>query len=146
MALSPRRRPITKNCPQLRTISNVNGNGAFIHTSYNDYKIFAANIIKNNPHKILYLITNLGLFIDPPLGRIGMTETQACESGKKVLIGKIVMAQVGRAHKSRKTEGLMKVLVDTETNRILHTNIFAIGGDEASIYCSITWMPLLPAR
>jgi pyruvate/2-oxoglutarate dehydrogenase complex dihydrolipoamide dehydrogenase (E3) component len=70
------------------------------------------------------------LFIDPPLGRVGMTETQVRESGRKALVGKMMIARVGRARERSETQGLMKVLIDAESERILGATILGIGGDE----------------
>ena len=118
------------NVPGIWAIGDVNGRGAFTHTSYNDYEILTANMFDNDPRRVSDRITSYGLFIDPPLGRIGMTEAQARESGRKVLIGKMMMARVGRARERSETQGLMKVLVDAETRRILGATILGIGGDE----------------
>jgi pyruvate/2-oxoglutarate dehydrogenase complex dihydrolipoamide dehydrogenase (E3) component len=119
------------NIPGIWAIGDVNGRGAFTHTSYNDYEILAANMFDNDPRMVSDRITNYGLFIDPPLGRVGMTETQARESGKKILISKMMMARIGRARERGETQGFMKVLIDAETKRILGANILGIGGDEA---------------
>lgn len=118
------------NVPGIWAIGDVNGRGAFTHTSYNDYEILAANMFDNDPRKVSDRITNYGLFIDPPLGRVGMTEAQARESGKNVLIGKMMMARIGRARERSETQGFMKVLIDADTKRILGANILGIGGDE----------------
>ncbi|NKB21051.1 MAG: FAD-containing oxidoreductase [Alphaproteobacteria bacterium] len=118
------------NVTGIWAIGDVNGRGAFTHTSYNDYEILAANMFDNDPRKVSDRITNYGLFIDPPLGRVGMTETQARESGKNVLIGKMMMARIGRARERGETQGFMKVLIDADTKRILGANILGIGGDE----------------
>ena len=75
-------------------------------------------------------ITAYGLFIDPPLGRVGATEQQALESGRKVLVGKMMMERVGRARERSETQGFMKILIDAETKRILGAAILGIGGDE----------------
>jgi pyruvate/2-oxoglutarate dehydrogenase complex dihydrolipoamide dehydrogenase (E3) component len=84
----------------------------------------------NDPRKVSDRITNYGLFIDPPLDRVGMTGTQAWEPGKKVLIGRMMMARIGRASECSETQGFMKVLVDADIKRILCANILGIGGDE----------------
>ncbi len=118
------------NVPGIWAIGDVNGRGAFTHTSYNDDEILAANMFDNDPRKISDRITNYGLFIDPPLGGVGMTENQARESGKNILIGKMMMARIGRARERSETQGFMKVLIDADTNRILGANIPGIGGDE----------------
>ena len=118
------------NVPSIWAMGDANGRGAFTHTSYNDYEILVANMFDNDPRRVSDRITNYGLFIDPPLGRIGMTETQVRESGRKALVGKMMMARIGRARERSETQGLMKVLVDAETDRILGAAILGIGGDE----------------
>jgi pyruvate/2-oxoglutarate dehydrogenase complex dihydrolipoamide dehydrogenase (E3) component len=71
-----------------------------------------------------------GLYIDPPLGRVGMTEQQARDSGRNVLIGKRPMARVARARERGETDGFIKVLVDADSKEILGAAILGIGGDE----------------
>jgi pyruvate/2-oxoglutarate dehydrogenase complex dihydrolipoamide dehydrogenase (E3) component len=111
-------------------IGDVNGQGAFTHTSYNDYEIVAANLFDNNPRKVSDRILCYGLFTDPPLGRIGMTESMVRTSGIKALIGTMPMTRVGRARERSETQGFMKILVDAQTKRILGAAILGIGGDE----------------
>ncbi len=122
---------------QLRTnvdgvwaIGDVNGRGAFTHTSYNDYEIVAANLFDNDPRRVSDRIAVYGLFIDPPLGRAGMTEGEVRQSGRKALMGKMLMTRVSRARERGETQGFMKVLVDAETKKILGAAILGIGGDE----------------
>lgn len=122
---------------QLRTnvtgiwaLGDCNGKGAFTHTAYNDYEIVAANLFDNDPRRVSDRILCYGLFIDPPLGRIGMTEQQARESGRKVLVGKRLMEHVGRARERSETDGFIKILVDGDTDEILGAAILGIGGDE----------------
>ena len=122
---------------QLRTnvegvwaMGDVNGQGAFTHTSYNDFEIVAANLFDNDPRRLSDRITAYGLFVDPPLGRVGMTEQQVRESGRKALVGKRLMADVGRAKERSETDGFMKVIVDAETKQILGAAVLGIGGDE----------------
>ncbi len=119
------------NVPGIWAMGDVNGRGAFTHTSYNDYEILAANMFDNDPRRISDRITTYGLFIDPPLGRVGMTETQVRESGRKALVGKMMMARIGRARERSETQGFMKILIDAETEKILGATILGIGGDEA---------------
>ncbi len=118
------------NVPGIWAIGDVNGRGAFTHTSYNDFEIFAANMFDDDPRRVSDRITTYGLFIDPPLGRVGMTEREVRESGRKALIGKMMMTRVGRARERGETQGFMKVLVDAETKKILGAAILGIGGDE----------------
>jgi len=118
------------NLPGIWAIGDVNGRGAFTHTSYNDYEILAANLFDGDPRRVSDRITAYGLFIDPPLGRIGMTEREVRESGRPALVGKMMMARVGRARERSETQGFMKILVDAETEKILGAAILGIGGDE----------------
>ena len=118
------------NVPGIWAIGDVNGRGAFTHTSFNDYEILAANLFDNDPRRVSDRITAYGLYIDPPLGRVGLTEREVRESGRKALIGKMMMARVGRARERGETQGFMKILVDAETHRILGAAILGIGGDE----------------
>ena len=118
------------NMPGIWAMGDANGRGAFTHTSYNDYEILAANMFDDDPRRVSDRITTYGLFIDPPLGRVGMTEREVRQSGRKALIGKMMMAQVGRAKERSETQGFMKVLIDAETKKILGGSILGIGGDE----------------
>ncbi len=118
------------NLPGIWAMGDANGRGAFTHTSYNDYEILAANMFDNDPRRVSDRIATYGLFIDPPLGRIGATEFQVRESGRKALVGKMMMARVARARERSETQGFMKVLIDAESERILGATILGIGGDE----------------
>lgn len=115
-------------------IGDCNGKGAFTHTSYNDFEIVAANLLDNDPRRVSDRILCYGLFIDPPLGRVGMTEGQVRKSGRKALVGKRMMARVGRARERGETQGFIKVVVDAETKEILGAAILGIEGDE-TIHC-----------
>jgi pyruvate/2-oxoglutarate dehydrogenase complex dihydrolipoamide dehydrogenase (E3) component len=119
------------NVAGLWALGDCNGRGAFTHTSYNDYEIVAANLLDNEPRKVSDRIVTYGLFIDPPLGRIGMTETEVRKSGRKALIATRPMTKVGRAVEKGETQGFMKALVDAETKEILGAMILGVGGDEA---------------
>ena len=118
------------NVPGIWAIGDANGRGAFTHTTYNDYEILAANMFDNDPRRVSDRITAYGLFIDPPLGRVGMTEREVRASGRKALIGTMPMARVGRAKERSETQGFMKLLIDAESERILGASILGIGGDE----------------
>ena len=119
------------NVPGVWALGDCNGKGAFTHTSYNDFEIVAANLLDNDPRRVSDRILCYGLYIDPPLGRVGMTEAQVRQSGRKALIGKRPMTQIGRAREKGETQGFMKILVDTETKEILGAAILGVGGDEA---------------
>ncbi len=118
------------NVPHIWATGDVNGRGAFTHTSYNDYEIVVANLFDNDPRRVSDRITAYALYIDPPLGRAGMTEAEVRSSGRKALIGKRMMTRVSRAKERGETQGFMKVLIDAGTKRILGAAILGIGGDE----------------
>jgi pyruvate/2-oxoglutarate dehydrogenase complex dihydrolipoamide dehydrogenase (E3) component len=111
-------------------VGDCNGRGAFTHTSWNDHEIVVANLFDGDPRRIGDRIPCYALFIDPALGRVGMTETEALASGKRVLRAKLPMQRVGRARESGETQGFMKVLVDADTQRILGAAILGMNGDE----------------
>lgn len=111
-------------------LGDANGKGAFTHTSWNDYEIVAANLFDKDPRRISDRISCYALFIDPPLGRVGMNETEAKKSGRKLLAAKMQMTRVGRAREMGETQGFMKVLVDADTKELLGAAILGLNGDE----------------
>ena len=118
------------NVPGVWAMGDCNGKGAFTHTSYNDYEIVAANLLDNDPRKVSDRIVAYNVYVDPPLGRAGMTEAEVRRSGKRALMGQRPMTKVGRAVEKGESQGFMKVLVDAETKRILGASILGVGGDE----------------
>lgn len=116
--------------PGVWALGDCNGKGAFTHTSYNDFEIVVANLLDNDPRRVSDRILTYGLFIDPPLGRVGMTEAQVRASGRNALIGKRPMTRIARAREKSETQGFMKVLVDAETKEFLGAAILGVGGDE----------------
>jgi pyruvate/2-oxoglutarate dehydrogenase complex dihydrolipoamide dehydrogenase (E3) component len=127
------------NVPGIWAIGDCNGKGAFTHTSYNDFEIVAANLLDNDPRRVSDRITAYALFIDPPLGRVGMTEAEARKSDKRVLVGTRPMTRVNRAVEKGETQGFMKVLVDADSKEILGASILGTGGDEA-VHCVLDIM------
>jgi pyruvate/2-oxoglutarate dehydrogenase complex dihydrolipoamide dehydrogenase (E3) component len=117
--------------PNVWALGDVNGRGAFTHTSYNDHEIVADNLLNNDTRRVTDRIQTYGLFIDPPLGRVGVTEAQARESGREVLVGKRPMTRVSRAVEKGETHGFIKIMVDANTKEILGAAILGVGGDEA---------------
>jgi pyruvate/2-oxoglutarate dehydrogenase complex dihydrolipoamide dehydrogenase (E3) component len=111
-------------------LGECNGKGAFTHTSYNDYEIVAANLFDNDKRRISDRIQAYALFIDPPLGRAGMSEAEAKKAGKRALVGKMQMSRVGRAREAGETQGFMKVLVDADSKELLGAAILGRNGDE----------------
>jgi pyruvate/2-oxoglutarate dehydrogenase complex dihydrolipoamide dehydrogenase (E3) component len=122
---------------QLRTnvegifaLGDCNGRGAFTHTAYNDFEIVAANLLDGEDRRVTDRITAYALYTDPPLGRVGMTETEARKSGRKALIATRPMTRVARAVEKGETRGFMKVVVDAENGQILGAAILGVTGDE----------------
>ena len=122
---------LSTTVPGIWALGDCNGRGAFTHTSYNDFEIVAANLFDNDTRRISDRILCYGLFIDPPLARIGMTESEARESGRRVLVGKRLMKHVGRARERSETSGFIKILVDADSEQILGATILGVNGDEA---------------
>jgi pyruvate/2-oxoglutarate dehydrogenase complex dihydrolipoamide dehydrogenase (E3) component len=119
------------NVEHIWALGDCNGKGAFTHTSYNDFEIVAANLLDNDPRRVSDRISTYALYIDPPLGRVGMTVEQVRASGRPALVGQRPMTRVGRAVEKGETQGFMKVVVDAETQQILGAAILGAGGDEA---------------
>ncbi|MHC5020452.1 MAG: FAD-dependent oxidoreductase, partial [Planctomycetota bacterium] len=120
------------NVPGVWALGDVNGRGGFTHTAYNDYEIVAANLFDRDDRKITDRILTYAIYIDPPLGRCGMTEAEARTSRRRVLKGFRKMEHVSRARERSETDGFMKVLVDADTKEILGGAILGIRGDEVS--------------
>jgi len=118
------------NIPGIWALGDCNGKGAFTHTSYNDFEIVAANLLDNDPRRVSDRILTYALYIDPPLGRAGLTEADVRRSGKRVLIGKRPMTKVSRAVEKGETQGFMKILIDADSKQILGAAILGTGGDE----------------
>jgi pyruvate/2-oxoglutarate dehydrogenase complex dihydrolipoamide dehydrogenase (E3) component len=119
------------NVPGIWALGDCNGRGGFTHTAYNDYEIVTANLLDGDSRRVTDRITAYALYIDPPLGRAGMTEREVRGSGRKALIGQRPMTRVGRAVEKGETQGFMKILVDAESKQILGASILGTGGDEA---------------
>ncbi|MGH6842836.1 MAG: mercuric reductase, partial [Methylocella sp.] len=118
------------NVPGVWALGDCNGRGAFTHTSYNDFEIAAANVLDNERRRVTDRITAFNLYIDPPLGRAGMTEAEVRASGRPALMVTRPMEKVGRAVEKGETQGFMKILVDKETQLILGASLLGVGGDE----------------
>jgi pyruvate/2-oxoglutarate dehydrogenase complex dihydrolipoamide dehydrogenase (E3) component len=122
---------LATSVPGIWALGECNGRGAFTHTAYNDFEIVAANLLDGEARKLSERILGYALYIDPPLGRIGMSDSQARASGRPLLGALRPMNRVGRAIEKGETQGFMKVVVDAETRKILGAAILGTGGDEA---------------
>jgi len=120
-------------------MGDCNGRGAFTHTSYNDFEIVAANLLDHDPRRVTDRITAYALYIDPPLGRAGMTDEEVRRSGRRGLTGFRPMTHVARAVEKGETQGFMKVTIDANTQQILGAAIIGPGADEA-IHCVLDVM------
>ena len=127
------------NVPGIWALGDCNGRGAFTHTAYNDYEIVAANLLDGDSRRVSDRITAYNLYIDPPLGRAGLTETEARKSTRNLLIGQRPMTRVGRAVEKGETNGFIKILVDGDSKQILGAAILGTGGDEV-IHCLLDMM------
>ncbi len=122
---------LATNVPGIWAMGDCNGRGAFTHTSYNDFEIIAANLLDEEDRKLSQRVLGYALYIDPPLGRAGMTAALARASGASLLVGQRPMTRVGRAVEKDETQGLMKIVIDAKTQKILGAAILGPGGDEA---------------
>ncbi|MGO9308534.1 MAG: FAD-containing oxidoreductase [Spirochaetia bacterium] len=118
------------SAPEVWALGDCNGKGAFTHTSYNDFEIVAANLLDGDNRSVADRIPAYALYTDPPLGRAGLTETEARARGLPALIGKRPMTRVSRAVEKGETRGFMKIIVHADTKRILGAAILGTGGDE----------------
>lgn len=118
------------NISGIYALGDCNGKGAFTHTAYNDFEIIENQLFGDKKRTLSDRITNYALYIDPPLGRAGMTLTQAKESGKKLLFAQMPMIKIARAKEKGETQGKMEVIVDADSEQILGAAVLGTGGDE----------------
>ena len=126
------------NVPHVFAVGDVNGRGAFTHTSVHDGQVLVSRW-QGSPWSVNDRVPIHAMFLDPPLARVGMTENQALASGHKVLRATRKMSQIGRAREKGETHGMIKVLVDQQTRRLLGVTIFGVGGDEV-INMAAAWL------
>jgi len=119
------------SAPGIWALGDCNGKGGFTHTAYNDFEIVAANLLDDDPRRVSDRIPAYALYIDPPLGRCGLTEAEVRQSGRAAWIGKRPMTKVGRAVEKGETQGFMKIVIDAQSKLILGAAILGTGGDEA---------------
>ena len=117
--------------PQVWALGDCNGKGAFTHTAYNDYEIVADNLLTNAGRKYTDRIPAYAIYIDPPLGRVGLSEKEIKEKGIKALVGKRPMSRVARAVEKGETNGFLKIHVEQGSQRILGAALLGTGADES---------------
>ena len=118
------------NVPHIFAVGDINGEGAFTHTSVNDGEIFWDFYSGEGDRKLSDRITTYAMFIDPPLGRVGMGEKEARKSERNVLMATRPMRYISRAKEKDETAGIVKILVDADTEEFLGATILGVGGDE----------------
>lgn len=118
------------SAPGVWALGDCNGRGAFTHTAYNDFEIVAANLFDNDRRRVSDRFITYALYIDPPLGRVGMTEAEVRAAGRPALVATRPMSRISRAIEKDETQGFMKILVDAESKRILGGSVLGVGGDE----------------
>jgi len=122
---------LATNVPGIWAMGDCNGKGAFTHTAYNDHEIIAANVLEGANRRVSDRVLAYALYTDPPLGRVGMTLMQARAMKRRLLVGTRPMTRVGRAIEKAETHGLMQIIVDAQSHKILGAAILGPGGDEA---------------
>ena len=118
------------SAPGIWALGDCNGKGAFTHTAYNDFEIVAANLLDGDRRRVSDRLPAYALYVDPPLGRAGLTEAEARQSGRRILVGRRPMSSVARAIEKGETQGFMKIVVDADSHQILGAAILGAGGDE----------------
>jgi pyruvate/2-oxoglutarate dehydrogenase complex dihydrolipoamide dehydrogenase (E3) component len=118
------------NVPHIYAVGDINGEGAFTHTSVNDGEIFWDFYSGDDNRKLSERVSTYAMFIDPPLGRVGMSEKEARASGRNVMMATRPMKHISRAREKDETAGLVKILVDADSEEFLGAAILGVGGDE----------------
>jgi pyruvate/2-oxoglutarate dehydrogenase complex dihydrolipoamide dehydrogenase (E3) component len=116
--------------PGVYAIGDVKGGPQFTHIAYDDYRILKANLLDGGDRTVRDRMVPYTVFMDPQLGRVGMTESEAKKSGRKIRVARMPMTSVARALEVDETRGLMKAVVDAETEEILGATVLGIEGGE----------------
>ena len=140
----PTNERLETNVPGVYAMGDVRGGPAFTHISYDDYRVLKANLLENGAATIADRLVPYTVFIDPQLGRIGMTEEEARASGRPIRVATMPMSSVARALEVDERRGFMKAIVDTETSQILGAAILAIEGGELMAMLEIAMLGKLP--
>ncbi len=132
------------SAPGIYALGDINGGPAFTHISYDDFRILKTNVIENGNATTTGRLVPYTVFIDPQLGRVGLSEQQARKQGKRIRVAKMQMSSVARALELDESRGFMKVLVDPDTNQILGAAVLGIEGGEIMSMLEIAMMGKLP--
>jgi pyruvate/2-oxoglutarate dehydrogenase complex dihydrolipoamide dehydrogenase (E3) component len=129
---------------RIYALGDVKGGPAFTHISYDDFRIIRANLLEKKAASITDRVVPYTLFIDPQLGRVGLTETEARAQKRNIRVAKLPMTSVARALEVDETRGFIKAIVDSETNQILGAAVLGIEGGEVMAALEIAMMGKLP--
>jgi pyruvate/2-oxoglutarate dehydrogenase complex dihydrolipoamide dehydrogenase (E3) component len=132
------------NVPDVYALGDIKGGPAFTHISYDDFRIIRSNVIEGRNVSIAGRLVPYTVFIDPQLARVGMSETQACTTGRKIRVAKMPMTYVARALEIDESRGFMKAVVDAETSQILGAAVLGIEGGEVMSQIQLAMMGKLP--
>lgn len=125
-------------------LGDIKGGPAFTHISYDDFRIIRGNLLEKKNASTKGRLVPYTLFIDPQLGRVGVTEAEARAQGRKIRVAKLPMSSVARAIETDETRGFMKAVVDAETNQILGAAVLGIEGGEVMSAIEVAMMGKLP--
>jgi pyruvate/2-oxoglutarate dehydrogenase complex dihydrolipoamide dehydrogenase (E3) component len=132
------------NVPGVYALGDVKGGPAFTHVSYNDYQVIEANLLNGGDATIADRLVPYTVFMDPQLGRVGLSEAEARERGRDVRVARMPMGHVARALEMDESRGMMKAVVDGGTGEILGCAILGIEGGEIMAMIQIAMMGKLP--
>jgi pyruvate/2-oxoglutarate dehydrogenase complex dihydrolipoamide dehydrogenase (E3) component len=132
------------NIPGVYALGDVRGGPAFTHISYDDFRIVRANLLENGHASVRDRLVPYTVFIDPQLGRVGLTETEAEATGRRIRVARLPMSRVARAREVGETRGVMKAVVDADTNEILGCAILGIEGGEVMAVLQVAMMGHVP--
>jgi pyruvate/2-oxoglutarate dehydrogenase complex dihydrolipoamide dehydrogenase (E3) component len=132
------------NVPGIYAIGDIKPGPAFTHISYDDFRIIQANLLEHGNATIEDRLVPYTIFMDPQLGRVGLTEKEARAQGRSIRVAKLSMGNVARAIEFGETRGFMKAIVDAETNQILGCAILGMEGGEVMTVLQVAMMGNLP--
>ncbi len=132
------------NVPGVYALGDVKGGPQFTHISYDDYRIIRTNLIENGKATINNRFVPYTVFIDPQLGRVGLSETEARAQGLNIKVAKMPMSYVARALEMSESRGFMKVVIDADTRQILGCAVLGVEGGEIMAMIQIAMMGKLP--
>jgi pyruvate/2-oxoglutarate dehydrogenase complex dihydrolipoamide dehydrogenase (E3) component len=125
-------------------LGDIKGGPAFTHISYDDFRILRINLIENGSASTAGRMVPYTLFIDPQLGRVGLTETEARAQNKKIRVAKMPMSYVARALETAESRGFMKAVVDADSGQILGAAVLGAEGGEIMSMLELAMMGKLP--